>query len=554
MIRNHSSLLLIMFVVIVSLQSCNTPNEPNDDIPPTVTITTPPNNSTVSEVINITCVATDNEGISQVELWVDGISGGVTDNTEPYALDWNTTTYDNNTVHTITIRAHDVNGNKTDSNPIYLTIDNSNSNPNKINIVSVKYTLTEMTIVWGKSVDQDFEKYELFYSDTEQGIKTLLVSKAEVIDTVFILTEFDPSHENWFWVKIYDIYGYSTMGDAYRIKDELPQVTQIFDINFQYNSFHISWSMNSENDFLSYSLYESLNFDMSNESLIYHTYNRTDTSFVVAGVDTNEFRYYRLIVTDYWHQETLSSIKKGSSFRLLALVFVSGGTFTMGDIWGYGSLDELPTHSVTLSPFYIGKFEVTQSQWEYITGTNPSLLKSENRPVENIDWYRAIHFCNSLSLLEGFTPCYSINGNSISWDISSNGYRLPTEAEWEFAARGGNLSQLYLFSGSYFPDTVAWYVLNSNNVSHDVGTKGHNELGIYDMSGNVWEFCWDWYGSYPADPETNPTGPSGGTVKVVRGGAFHSGDQSITVSVRGTEFPGSSGGSDYIGFRVVRSF
>ena len=171
------------------------------------------------------------------------------------------------------------------------------------------------------------------------------------------------------------------------------------------------------------------------------------------------------------------------------MIYVEGGTFQMGSTNGGSS--EQPIHTVTVSSFLIGKYEVTQKEWQEVMGYNPSYSEGDNRPVEKVSWYDAVEFCNKLSEKEGLTPAYTINGFDVSCNWSANGYRLPTEAEWEYAAKGGKKSKNYKYSGSDNIDDVAWYDANSDGRSHDVGTKAPNELGIYDMSGNVWEMCWD---------------------------------------------------------------
>ena len=191
----------------------------------------------------------------------------------------------------------------------------------------------------------------------------------------------------------------------------------------------------------------------------------------------------------------------GVSFTM---VFVEGGTFTMGatseqgDDAGYGK----PTHSVTLSDYYIGETEVTQALWKAVMGSNPSYFKGDNLPVDNVSYNDVKEFILKLNQKTGKT------------------FRLPTEAEWEYAARGGGKSKGYKYSGSNNIDDVAWYEGNSNNKTHPVKTKRPNELGIYDMSGNVWEWCSDWWGGYSSNAQTNPQGPSSGSRRVFRGGSW----------------------------------
>ena len=165
--------------------------------------------------------------------------------------------------------------------------------------------------------------------------------------------------------------------------------------------------------------------------------------------------------------------------------------------------DEKPVHQVTLSSYRIGKYEVTQDLWEAVMGSNPSQFKGSRRPVELVSWGDCQEFIRKLNSLTG------------------QNFKLPTEAQWEFAARGGNSSNGYKYSGSNYIDNVAWYDGNSGDRTHDVGTKSPNELGIYDMSGNVYELCSDWHGSYGSSSVTNPVGPSSGpTYREGRGGSW----------------------------------
>jgi len=238
------------------------------------------------------------------------------------------------------------------------------------------------------------------------------------------------------------------------------------------------------------------------------------------------------------------------------MIFVEGGTFEMGDHFNEGSSNELPVHEVTLNSFYIGQYEVTQGEYAAVMGSNPAhnYGVGDNYPVYYVTWYNAVEYCNALSIQEGLTPCYDLS--DWSCNFSADGYRLPTDAEWEYASRGGvNWTDDYRYSGT--TDNLgdyAWYSSNSGNQTHEAGTKLANQLDIYDMSGNVWEWCNDWYLSnyYNSSPVNNPTGPNSGSYRVIRGGYWSSDAVSCRVADRSFHYPGYS---DYgIGFRILRAY
>jgi len=299
-------------------------------------------------------------------------------------------------------------------------------------------------------------------------------------------------------------------------------------------------------------------------------YNGSTTAPSAGGIYTVTFNMAS--TTNYNAVNGLSAGTLTISIDDVEMVQIPGGSFEMGN--NSGKSDEKPVHTVTLSGFYMGKYEVTQEQWTAVMGNNPSSFTSSpasgevqnKRPVESVSWYKALVFCNKLSILQGLNPAYRISGSTdpANWGAvpndtwsaveivaGSNGYRLPTEAQWEYAVRGGNGSPgNYAYSGSDTVGDVAWYSDNSGSKTHEVGKKAPNGLGLYDMSGNVSEWCWDWYGSYPSVAQTDPMGASSGSYRVVRGGSWNysaGGTRSTYRDYCGPNY------RDYgVGFRLVR--
>jgi len=263
----------------------------------------------------------------------------------------------------------------------------------------------------------------------------------------------------------------------------------------------------------------------------------------------------------YRHDNRESEIKTSNGDEL---IYVEGGNFIMGDTWGDGSSDEKPTHRVELTyDFYVGKYPVTFEEYDRYCRESGATKPYDwdwgrgRRPVINVSWNDAIEYCNWLSEKEGLEIAYYGDGSLLdenrrkTEDITKvKGYRLLTEAEWEYAARGGKKSMGYKYSGSNSPDSVAWYDSNSGNKTHEVGQKKRNELGPYDMSGNVYEWCSDRYGSYSSSAQTNPYNNSG-SGRVNRGGSWGSGAAYVRVAYRNGSTPAFTFRD--LGFRIART-
>jgi formylglycine-generating enzyme required for sulfatase activity len=279
-----------------------------------------------------------------------------------------------------------------------------------------------------------------------------------------------------------------------------------------------------------------------------------------------------------WNPSPIISVTYNVNLSL-DMINIPAGVFTMGDTHNVGFQDAIPTHMITLPAYKISNFEIPQQEWQAIMGYNPSTFTGNmHRPVDNVSMFACMVFCNKKSMIEGLTPVYSVNNSTnpdywgpIPTEInanfnlwrdaicnwSANGYRLPTEAEWEYAARGGAVNPDYLYSGGNALDILGWYANNGTLQTHPVGQKQANALGIYDMSGNVREWCWDWYDAnyYAVSPTNNPTGPSSwvNTVdyeRVIRGGCFMDVETLCMACARG--YLSAYQGQMYLGFRIVR--
>ena len=241
-------------------------------------------------------------------------------------------------------------------------------------------------------------------------------------------------------------------------------------------------------------------------------------------------------------------------------VLVPGGTFTMGSPPGEsGRYNDEEQHQVTLSPFAISVYDVTFDEYdEYCAATKARKPSDEgwgrgSWPVVNVSWLDAVSYCNWRSKKEKKSPAYSISGKNVECNWKAKGYRLPTEAEWEYAAKGGpsaaSLAGSASFAGSADIGEVAWYKDNSGNQAHPVGQKAPNVLGLYDMSGNVWQWCWDWHGNYTMATQVDPRGPSHGMNHIYRGGSWILGPESLRAAMRGNNAPEIW--NNRTGFRIV---
>jgi formylglycine-generating enzyme required for sulfatase activity len=309
---------------------------------------------------------------------------------------------------------------------------------------------------------------------------------------------------------------------------------------------------------LNFGTTQDTNFVLLNNTLasVYLSWNNTQIKIIVPtgassgkilvnvnGKTSNE-KNFTIIITNS------SGIKT---------VLIPAGNFIMGNTGAYIKWsNELPSHPVTLTKsFYMGIYEVVQSQWKSVMGDDPSFFKGDSLPIENVNWYKAIEFCNKLSEKDGLAKCYTINGIDVICDWKANGWRLPTEAEWEYSCKAGTTSDFYNgsltneYSADDNLDLIAWYRRNSFKKTIKVGQKLPNNFGLYDMSGSVWEWCWDLLEEYKDKPVTDPTGSIPGSQHALRGGSWDEDPYLCTSATRYFEDPGTI--VKYFGFRIVRN-
>ena len=453
-----------------------------DTTPPTVSISSPVSGQSVNEIVTISVNTDDNEGINKVEFFIDD-SLVFIDSESPYEYQWNTTQYEDDSEHIIKVISYDNSDNSTESQPIMLRVDNETAKPQGGNILSVTYTIMEMIVEWEESTDGDFKDYKVLYSDTENADRDTLTTYTDKSITSHIITEFDPTHENWFWVQVTDTLGLGNIGNGMTNEiDSPPTPSEIYPIESDNGSFIISWSQNNESDFLSYTLYESQYDDMSDQSIVITIIDNIDTSTIIS----DDLGYYQINTQDIWGLESESNII-GTTNIINGIMYIVGESYNSeGNLtacyWVDGSRVELPGGAWATDIVVVNGTVYTSGTGEasdacyWINETRYDLPgdggEAEAIAVDGSDVYVAGWYNNG--------SCYWKNGERIN---------LTTNAESQAFAVGIR-SNGDVYVGGYYMNNHHYYIpcfwKNGNRTNLPIPSGGDGE--VYDiaiMDGNM---------------------------------------------------------------------
>ena len=310
---NKKGLILVCLIAFACEDS-------KDTSPPSVAIISPTESSSVSEIALIQCVASDDDSVRIVELWIDSLATGLIDSSKPYEFYWNTVLLSDSAEYSLMAMAEDMSSNISFSPSINVLVDNTGSNPKSVNIQSITYNETKMTIIIEPSLDNDFLNYKILRSEMAESERYSIMELSDVNDTIVDIYDFDPVEPSWYWVEVEDIHGYKAVGDSYFILDGYPAQSDLRNIDFIDSTFVINWSPSGDLDFQSYKLFESMTPEMVDAEKIFDTNDITMTTFNYQ-IEMNQYRYYQLYVEDHWGLETESEVKMGCSWFLFNNTF-----------------------------------------------------------------------------------------------------------------------------------------------------------------------------------------------------------------------------------------
>ncbi len=537
-------LLFVLVIALFLMIGCEDKSTESDTTNPEVVITYPADGVSVAEgqIITIIAEATDNSNVEKVEFLINGQVEN-TDNESPYQYAWDTSSKSGS--NTILAKAYDTAGNTGLSEVVnVIVISGSDNNPptmpsdpnpaNGSSNVSVDTNLS-----WYCSdPDGNALTYDVYF-DTSPN--------PQLVNSDQNNASYDPGVMNYdtayYWKILASDGEFETSSPVWNFTTSLTQTVATPTFNPPGGTYTSDQNVTISCSTSGATIYYSI--DSSTPSIPYSDPISISASTILKS---------RATKTGWTDSQTASTTY--IIYVSGEMIFVQGGTYEMGDHFNEGEANEFPVHEVTISSFFIGQYEVTQGEYEAVMGSNPAsgYGVGDNYPVYYETWYDAVEYCNALSVQESLTPCYNLS--DWSCDFNADGYRLPTEAEWEYADRGGvNWTDNYRYSGT--TDNLGDYAVydaNDPGGTTEVGSKLPNQLGIYDMSGNVWEWCWDWYSSsyYSNSPINNPTGPESSSNRVGRGGGWVNDAACCRVADRSYDNP-SYGSGNCIGFRILRA-
>ena len=401
------------FFVLLILWSCE--EDKGDKTEPEVSITSPSSGSTVNEIVTITCEATDNKEIDFVQFFVNDSLDSFLVSAEPYVFEWNTNNLENG-IYSIKAVAYDISGNSAESSTISLAVDNSLSIPKSVEIIDISYSLTLMTIRFRQSIEDDFKKYSIFVSSSADSSEMVEIGNiSERADTVFTISEFDPTQETWYFLMVTDLYGYSVLSESYRVLDSYPNISILKAPQYNNGVLKFSWSINTDSDFLKYHLYSSTSSDMFGKTIIVSNHVRNDTTHSQILNLTDPLKYYQLIVEDQWGFSSESEIVQAKM------------PFTM--IKNYGGTQDERGYAVQQTSD--GGYVIVGSSTSYGSGgADLWVLKLDGEG--EFMWSKTyggqgndigkdiIQTSDGGYIITGYTKSYSSGGDSDLWLIKTN--------------------------------------------------------------------------------------------------------------------------------------
>ena len=401
------------FFVLLILWSCE--EDKGDKTEPEVSITSPSSGSTVNEIVTITCEATDNKEIDFVQFFVNDSLDSFLVSAEPYVFEWNTNNLENG-IYSIKAVAYDISGNSAESSTISLAVDNSLSIPKSVEIIDISYSLTLMTIRFRQSIEDDFKMYSIFVSSSADSSEMVEIGNiTDRADTVFTISEFDPTQETWYFLMVTDLYGYSVLSESYRVLDSYPNISILKTPQYNNGVLKFSWSINTDSDFLKYHLYSSTSSDMFGKTIIVSNNVRNDTTHSQILNLTDPLKYYQLIVEDQWGFSSESEIVQAK--MPFTMIKNYGGTqdergyaVQQTSDGGYVIVGSSTSYGAGGADLWILKLDVEgEFMWSKTYGGQGNDIGKD-----------IIQTSDGGYIITGYTKSYSSGGDSDLWLIKTN--------------------------------------------------------------------------------------------------------------------------------------